>query len=334
MRIDRERRVHMGRKGINRILWTALGIHILYFVLLGIIAANQQRIIGMLSSIQEPPLFSAPALLAGASVFLAAHVVLTALLVRRPPAGGGSTAGEWAGLLLFGAVFPIFSIFGSWIAMLMVGRLIGVYGLASYSLLRRMFWLAGPIRTIAISLFLLAAGMSVYEKQAGRNGFFTRPGKVGALLWWSMGLDGAFFLIMMLIILFQNPIKAIYGTPEVLFVWPVSYILSAGALLAAHLALTLCLVQQAKTRRREIVWEILGALLFSGVLEWAGIYLNWVTSILLARRGKDILSNYSSLTNIIGAFGPVHTLGISLFIAGCGLLIARKNSGSAPGGEF
>lgn len=322
----------MKRRGIIRLLWTALGIHVLYFILSGMIAANQQVILERLSYSKNPHLFSLPGLMLGAFVFLMAHGVLTVMLAGRR----SSVTCQWTGVVLFGAGLPLLDLIGGRMVSMLAGRLGGMDALVSVTLLHSMFGLIAPIRMIAVSLFLLAVGMSIYEKQSAGNGYFSKPKGLGKLLWWSLGLDGAFFLIMAFITVYQNQFKTLLEFPEseLLFVCPVTLIAGYGTLLAVHLLLTLPLVRQLKTAERDIVCEILGILLFSGWLGWVDQYLNRLSSNLMARQGPAALGNYSAVTEIIRTFSPLHTIGISLFIIGCGMLIYRKNGGLPPGGGF
>lgn len=319
----------MKKRVISNLMWVSLGVHVVYFILLGYLVMGQRQIFKFSSPIRAPYLFSMPALMAGAFLFLAIHAALTILLVKQLNTGGCSVSGEAAGALVLGVGFPVAYEISEKIGRWLAGFYVGIEGLFSYSMFTEASRWISPIRVIAVSLVLLAIGMSIYCKRSDSQKTFETAKWIKMLLWWSFGLDAAFFLVAMSAAVFQIQIKDLINIPDIIFGWPAATLVGTVALLAVHLALTLLLNQQLKEGGGRLVWEILGVLLFCGVLEWIGEYVNMLAIFFAARRGSEVVSNYSTFKSVIDFFGFLQAAGANLFILCCGLMICkiRKENG-------
>lgn len=320
----------MKRNGLNKLLWTALGIHVLYFLCLTVLAIFQKQVMGLyMHRTDEIYLFSVPFLIAGALACLIIHIVLTGMLVRQS-LGERSTV-FWGGMAaaVFGVAFPCINQLGRLIVQGFINRR-GSNAIAGYSVFgHAAAWIA-PVRMAGISLLLLAAGMVIHGKLRNRTKGSMNHKKLAKWLWGSLGLDAVFFVIMMAIVVFQNPLKQFFHYPEIMFVFPGLLVVGYCIFLLIHLCLTIIMVNQLKQGSEVMICEIIGMLLYGGILGWFGLYFNYFTSYLVGRAGYIALANFGAVNGFIYFFCPVRTIGINLFILCCGMTVDRKFMKSHP----
>jgi len=157
----------MKRETIVKVMWTALGIHGLYLLFVGVIACFQRQVLNVyMSGFDDARVFPVLFLLSGSILYLIMHAVLTVILVRRLQNGSVLIAVEVIGAVLFGAVFPLVSLVGQRMVTLLIGYR-GSAALASYSVIMQSFSLFTIVRGAAIALLLLSCGMSICCKRNG-----------------------------------------------------------------------------------------------------------------------------------------------------------------------
>ena len=160
----------MKRESIIRLMWISLGIHVGYFLLEAIVAMGQRQIMALsMAPDFEGTVFPVPYLLAGSAVYLVIHGILTVILAGQLERGGNSIASEVLVVILFGGALGWFSIIGNGLVSRLVGAYLGSIGLASFSIINRALSFFSPIRTVAISLLILASGLSMYCKLEDRK---------------------------------------------------------------------------------------------------------------------------------------------------------------------
>lgn len=320
----------MTGKGMNKLLWIALGLHVLYFLCLMGFVIFQRQVIGLYTyHMDEIHVFPALFLIAGALAYLIIHIVLTVMLVKQPSGNGIPIFWEVMAAVVFGVAFPCINQFSRLIVQGLINRG-GVSAIVSYSAFTHAAAWIAPVRLTAVSLLLLAAGMAIYGKlkDDGKGSFNDK--KLVGLLWGSLGLDGVFFVIMMAVVLFQNPLKSVFGCPKIMFVFPGLPVAGYCIFLLIHLCLTVIMVNQLKRGSGLIICEILGMLIYCGILGWPGIYLDYINAYLLGRAGYMAVANFGAVTGLIYPLSPVHTIGINLFLLCCGMTMSRKFMRSHP----
>lgn len=300
-------------------MWISLAIHGGYFLLLIFCFAGQRQIQAwLMPGAVEQPLVLAPYIILGDIVYLTVHTVLTVILVKKLPGNGGAVVWEAAGAILFGGCMTWLYEIGGRILVRYVGNLHRSAGLVCYNSFRMAAAVIGPIRLIAVTLLLLAIGMSIYSK-------LSCHGKIKHLLWGSLGTEIVFFVLMVVMIMFQNQFKfSISRGTELKFIIPWITIASAAILLVLHVLLTMILIKQEKQESRIIVGEILGVFMYSGIFRWLNLIFNYVSNVLVAKEGIAYLINYYSVKMMIDVCLAVRTIGISLFIICCGMTIYKK----------
>lgn len=316
----------MERKWIVRLLKAALGLHMLYFLFLALFVILQRQIEELyLPGSTEPYNISAFFLLAGSTVYLVLHCVLTVILEKRMDKKSNSVSAEMAAALLFGGAFPLLHTIGQFIAISVINHL-GISATMSYSVFMRAAASINPVRDIAISLLLLTIGMASCYKRSHCKQDPENEKRIVGLFKGSLGFSMAYFLIMILIVIFQNQIKSITNSPCMDFVVPVVSVAKGIGLLAMNLFFVILLTGRLRRGDKGILWELLGFLLFSGMLEWPMHCAEYVSTIYTARSGPEALANLGAVNESIHLFSPVYAIGINLFIIACGMIIIKKLS--------
>lgn len=318
----------MERKGIINLFRSSLLIHMLYLTLLIILFFHQRQIqaIYMPAAIDKNLLLSPYIIVYDIALFIA-HTALIIVLERKLSGSGTSISYEVKGSILFGVGFFCMDGIGYRMIMQYVGSFHGDSALACYMYFRMAAARISPIRMIAVTMLFVAVGMAVYCKLACRKKATQRRKSIIRLLRGALALDAIFVILVIIIVIFQNRLKVFFRLSELEFIVPGYLILSCVTQFVLHVVLTVILVRQLLQGRKTIVYEILGLILYSGVLGWLDILLNYRELSLMAMAGIRAVTNYSNLKKMIDVCFPIQMLYRSMFIICCGMLIYKKLHG-------
>ena len=314
------------KRNITRLIRISLYLHLFYFILL-LLLFLCQRPIHMIFGRYEECMALPPLILAYDILFLILHMVLAVILEKKINCNT-SLAAELTGVVLFGGVLYCLDT----IANRILYRLVGLYGhqtLANYSIFNQAQSLIRPIRMIAVTLLILAIGMSMYRKLdlQGKEEQMNRW--IPRLLWGSLVMEGLFYLIMMIIMMFQNILKAQTGLSELRFVLPVDWLAGGFVLLVLHAALTAELYCQFKQNGKNVIGEVLGTILYSGMLGWLDwflyrIFIKVMLYFIEGTIGIEGYVDYLLVSRMITSWTPLQMAGRCLVLICCGMLFYKK----------
>lgn len=317
----------MERKGIIRLLCISLAVHMFYMIFMVLFMLQQDRILAMYGApfMELLPVLDPYMILPELVLFLL-HVLWTVKFVMKLSGGGFSYSLVWIGTLLFGGCFHWLAGLGDLLVARYAGFFHGDSVVASYNIFRNAAAINAPIRMIAVTLLLLAVGMSVASSSIYRDGIDGCQKRIESIWRISLIPEAVFLVLLMLIVMFQNQLKGflIGNDTELIFIVPIVFGVGFLRLFLLHIILFPVLVYQQKQGISLIVCEILGVLAYSGILGWPGMLMDYAEASLVAREGLMNIVNFSGVSTLLNLCCPVYIFGRSLFIVGCGMSIYRK----------